>query len=591
MNYTPLHIYSHYSVRRGLNSPKEIIKHCKKLGIKAAALTDINNMSGCIEFYKAAKEAGIKPIIGCNLSTNQGSLVLIALNRKGYNELLKLTAKANSPKNKGIMPFTELSKFKLDNIITITGHEDSTLYKCIAQNFKIRDDCNFHINEHLNQLFALKFKEIYLELQFSEKDALADKIKDWYKLTCDENFKLIAAPRVYYLDKTDQELHKILISVDQNESIENLNKINSPFYKFFDGYDFYLPSEEEFRARINNDKAIENTNILADKVEDYDLAHLPTLPKFITPNKEESSEYFEKLCFEALDRKVEQNIVSKDKKKVYEDRINEEIEVFKDANLFDYFLIVRDIIKYAHSKGYLLGAGRGSVGGCLTGYLFDIHQMDSIKYGLLFARFFNAGRKGSLPDIDTDFPKRSRADIIQYIVNKYGKQNVMQIATYSTLMGRAALKAVFRAYGDISFAEMNEITKNIYDKAKISDELQQMADAGEEPSVIKWHLIHKGDALSAWCSIDKDGHLHGPLAKRFEQAIKLEGVICSLSKHAAGVVIGPEPIKNLAPIVYDPKENQQIIGCQHQDLEYIGLCKMDILGISTLDRLEGVNEI
>lgn len=585
--YSPLHIYSHYSVRRGLNTPKEIVKYCKKLGMTACALTDINNMSGCIEFYKAAKDNDIKPIIGCNITTDRGSLILIAKNRKGYDELLKITAKLNSSKNKGILPLEELGKFNLKNIVGINGHEDSTLYKTIVNNFTVVDNVEEKLDAHILELTKLGL-DYYIELQFSEKDKLGKEVRKLYEYHAPN---WIACPRVYYLEKQDQELHKILLSVDQNESIDNLNQINSGFYKFFDGYDYYLPTQEELESRINNKEAIENTNKLTDEIEDYGLAKMPTLPKFITPTKEESGKYFKKLCLESLNAKVGQKIISEEKIQEYKQRIEEEIDVFKDANLFDYFLIVRDIIQYARSKNYMIGPGRGSVGGCLTGYLLDIHHMDSIKYGLLFARFFNAGRKGSLPDIDTDFPKRSRADIIQYIINKYGKPNVMQIATYSTLMGRAALKAVFRAYGDISFAEMNEITKHIVDKAKISDELQQMADAGEEASVIKWCLQHKADALSAWCIIDKDGQLHGNLAKRFEQAIRLEGVICSLSKHAAGVVIGPEPLKNLAPIVYDPKEKQQIIGCQHQDLEYIGLCKMDILGISTLDRLEAVNDI
>lgn len=217
--------------------------------------------------------------------------------------------------------------------------------------------------------------------------------------------------------------------------------------------------------------------------------------------------------------------------------------------------------------------------------------MDSIKYGLIFSRFFNAGRKNSLPDIDTDFPTHSRQDIIQYIFKKYTTKNAMHIATYQTLMGRAAIKAVFRAHPELSFEEVNNITKNIVDKAKISDELQLVKDAGEEPSVIKWCLENKSEALSEWCTIDKDDKLDGPLAKRFDQAIRLEGVICAASKHAAGICLSKEPINTVCPIIYDAKENQQIIGCQFTELEYIGLTKIDVLGLSALDKLEGINDL
>jgi DNA polymerase-3 subunit alpha len=342
------------------------------------------------------------------------------------------------------------------------------------------------------------------------------------------------------------------------------------------------------KSSYDDFEATENTNKLADRVEDYDLAKPARIPDFKCPKKYTTESYFKELCTQGFNKKITGKIEDyENKKEIYFERVKMEIAVLKEANLFNYFLILRDIIDYAKSQGYLVGPGRGSVAGCLVAYLLDIHQIDSIKYDLIFERFFNKGRVGSLPDIDTDFPKRSRADIIKYITKKYGKDNVMQIATYSTLMGRAALKAVFRASKSVSFSEQNEITKNVVDKAKISDELQEM----EEPSVIRWCLINKKDELSPWCSINEDGRLDGPLAKEFEQAIKLEGVICNLSKHAAGVVIGPESLRNLVPVVYDSKDKQQIIGCQMNELEYVGLVKLDCLSLSTLDRLEDINEI
>lgn len=591
MNYTPLHVYSHYSLLRGLNSPKTIAKYCKKIGIESCALTDINNVSGCIEFYKACKENGIKPIIGSCVSTTEGSIILLAKNKLGYKELLQIIASLNSKKhynNSLIIPLDEISKFKLDNIICITGHEGSSLYNCITENFKIKENWQQNVEQYLGALKKL-FQNLYIEFQFSEQDTFSQEVRiALIAISIKYNLPEVICPRVYYLDKQDKELHKILLSIDTGKSIAELNQINDPLYKFFGEYKFHLPNINEFEE--SESVRLETSNLIAKEIEDYGIQQLPAMPKFKSGNDKTSEENFREEVAKGWNLKIKGNIPINEQQK-YKTRIEEEIAVFKETNLFDYFLIIKDIIDYAKSKNYLVGAGRGSVGGCLTSYLLGIHQLDSIKYNLLFERFYNKGRTTSLPDIDTDFEKRSRSDIINYIVQKYGKKNVMHIATYGTLMGRAALKAVFRAYKDISFAEQNEITKNIVDKAKISDELQLMKDAGEDTSVIKWCLKNRPNNFTNWCSLNEDGQLDGPLATRFEQAIKLEGVISTLSKHAAGICIGPESLKNLVSIIFDPKEKQQIIGCQFQDLEYAGLLKMDLLAISTLDRLKDINEV
>lgn len=583
-NYTPLHVYSHYSVGRGLANPKEIAAYAKKLGMNACALTDINNMAGCIEFYKACQKEKIKPIIGCTIMTEQGSIVLIALNKSGYNELLKITADLNSGKD--YLELAALLDYDLDNLIGIVGYEDSVLYRNMVSNFKIDENLNPAFNLMLELRNKFSDNNLFIDIQFSECDKLSSELKEKYKEVAGA-VQFISSPRVYYLEQDDKELHKILLSVSENESLDDMNKINHKLYKFFDGYKYYMPPAEEILT-FSNEEALQNTNKIADLVEDYQLAKPASIPEFKCPKNEDTEKYFRELCVKGFQKKLHDKLKKHDaKREYYYQRIEHEISVLKEANLFNYFLILRDIITYAKDKGYLVGPGRGSVAGCLVAYLLDIHQIDSIKYDLIFERFYNKGRAGSLPDIDTDFPKRCRGEIIKYITKKYGKENVMLIATYSTLMGRAALKAVFRANKNISFSEQNDITKNIVDKARISDELQEM----EEPSVIRWCLENKADELSAWCSIDDKGVLHGPLSKEFEQAIKLEGVICNASKHAAGVVIGPEPLRNLVPIIYDNKDKQQIIACQMNELEFIGLVKLDCLSLSTLDRLEDVNEI
>lgn len=589
--YIPLFVHSHYSVLQGLAKPKDIIAAAQERGMQAIALIDINNMSGAIEFYKTAKDKKIKPIIGTCITTNEGELVLIALNKAGYHELLQLVNVLNSKtcliNDKISITLDQLKELSLNNIICLTGHEGSTLYNKIIQDFKFRDNWEENTDIHLVYLSNIFKDRLYIELQYSECDKLSEQIKTEYiKLAFDFQIKLIACPRAYYINLYDQELHKILISTKENKSLKDLENINGENYKFFAGYNWYLPTNEEFCSIIKHDRAIENTNIIADMVEDYNLSLPASLPDFKCPKKLTAEEYFKQLCNEGWKTKILGRI-PKDQLQKYKDRIEEEIAVFKEANLFNYFLIVKDIIDYAISKNSLVGTGRGSIGGCLTGYLLGIHQIDSIKYNLIFSRFYNAGRKGSLPDIDTDFEPNSRDDIIKFIIKKYGKENAMQIATYSTLMGRHALKAVFKAYNDVGFAEQNEITKHIVDKAKISDQLQDMKDSGEEPSVIRWCLINKSEQFSNWCNIGVDGQLQGPLADRFEKAIKLEGINSATSVHAAGIVIAPKPLRELVPIVLS-KDKSQIIGCSMNDLDFVGVCKIDCLSLSTLSRLKDV---
>jgi DNA polymerase-3 subunit alpha len=197
-----------------------------------------------------------------------------------------------------------------------------------------------------------------------------------------------------------------------------------------------------------------------------------------------------------------------------------------------------------------------------------------------------------MPDIDVDVPINKRENIIEYIKNKYGHDKVSQMITFNTMKGRGALKDVLRVYGNISFEEMNKITKNIPDEAKIADELQEMKEEYGEASIIRWALENNADDLREWCYIDGENEeLQGPLAKRFEQAIRLEGTKSNQSKHAAGVVISQQPLNEICPMVYDSRNDQLIAGMEMQDLESIGIIKFDILGIAMLDKIMTIQDL
>jgi DNA polymerase III subunit alpha len=236
-----------------------------------------------------------------------------------------------------------------------------------------------------------------------------------------------------------------------------------------------------------------------------------------------------------------------------------------------------------------------SAAGCLVSYLIGITSIDPIKYNLIFDRFYNAGRNTkdriSMPDIDVDVPINKRELIIAYIKNKYGSDKVSQMVTFNTIKGRGALKDVLRVYGNVGFEEMNKITQNIPDEAKIADELQEMKDETGEASIIRWALENNADKLREWCYIDENGELQGPLAKRFEQAIRLEGTKSNQSKHAAGIAISAKPLNELCPMVYDSKNSQLIAGMEMQDLESIGIIKFDILGVAMLDKIMTIQDL
>jgi len=196
-----------------------------------------------------------------------------------------------------------------------------------------------------------------------------------------------------------------------------------------------------------------------------------------------------------------------------------------------------------------------------------------------------------MPDIDIDVPINKREEIISYIKKQYGEDKVSQMITFNTMKGRGALKEVLRVYGNITFDEMNKITKFIPDEAKIADELQEMREDTGEASIIRWALENNVDKLKEWCYINDEGQLSGPLAKRFEQAIRLEGTKSNQSKHAAGIVISKDPLRSVCPMVYDSKNKQSIAGMEMQDLESLGVIKFDVLGIAMLDKIMTISNI
>ena len=373
---------------------------------------------------------------------------------------------------------------------------------------------------------------------------------------------------------------------------------------FFRSDNYHIPSLEAMQV-MHTDEEINNTMVIADMCEEYDITNKPMLPKFPVPKKMSSEQYLYHLCQEGWTRRKEDiNRVirtSEHTKDEYGDRVKKELDILTEAGLSDYFLIVHDIIREAKERGEIVGAGRGSAAGSLVLYLLGVTEIDPIEYDLIFERFYNAGRNTkdhvSLPDVDMDFEIQNRDKTITYIKEKYGHDKVAQILTFSRMQGRGALKDVLRVHSACGFEEMNRITKWIPDEADISDQLQEMREADKDSggdgdaSIIMWALENNSDELKQWCYIDDNGDLQGSMSKRFEQAIRLEGTKRSQSKHAAGIVVSQQPLNEVAPLVFDKKSKEPIAGMEMGDLEAMGHVKFDILGIALLDKIHGVKRL
>lgn len=520
MNWTPLQTRTHFSLQQGYCKPEELVAKCSELGYLACAITDINTLAGAICFYKACKKHSIKPIIGCTFKIGTYSQTYVSKNKAGWYELIDIITTINS----------------------LDGEQAL---------------------EHLKRVVA--------------QDNLIP-ISD------------IEQTPIYYTEKTDADLHRILLCSGMKTTLSKVGqklrlKEDFPQKIFFTNTNFYLPDNEEIHNLYTSEQ-IASANRISDMCEEYDILNAPMLPQFECPEGYNSGEYLKELCRSGWKKLlIERGKVNDEHRhEQYLERVKKELNVILEADLSGYFLIVQDIVNHVRSRGWLPGPGRGSAAGCLVSYLVGITEIDPIEYGLIFERFYNAGRNVgghvSLPDIDVDVPAEQRDEVIAYIKQKYGDESVSQMITFNKLQGRAALKEVMRIDGTISFAEMNDVTKYIPNEADISDQLEDM----EERSIIKWALLNEPDKFVKWCKITTEGKLEGSLGPLFRQAIDMEGTIKSQGKHAAGVIISSQKLRNVCPMVKD-KSGNLVAGFEMGDLEDQGHVKFDILGIDLLNKV------
>lgn len=514
---------THFSLLRGFSKCDDLAKKCKEYGYTSCLLADIKTMSGAVDFHQSCIKNGIKPIIGCDFE----DFLLIAKNKQGWFDLISC-----------------VSNTTIDNIKKMSNKNNLL---CISSNDALKKS----------------FKENYIKYDHKQYP-------------------------VYYVERSDADCHRILLCSGMKTTLPKINqklRLKEEFENkiFFTSDEFFLRDPKASNIPSKDHKIMQK---LDEQCESYDLTSRPNLPKFNCPDGLSEDEYLRQLCRVGWSNKLVKGgkVSSEDSKSKYLNRIKHELDVILRANLSGYFLIVSDIVNEIGRMGWLAGPGRGSAAGCLVSYLVGITQVDPIEHGLIFERFYNEGRNTdgniSLPDIDVDVPAEYRDDIIDYIKQKYGRDNVSQMITFGRLQGRAALKEVLRISDVVSFAEMNEITKHVPNEAEISDQLELT----EDKSIINWALDNEPELLKNWCMKTENGQLEGPLADIFEKAIKIEGTNKSQGKHAAGVIISNSILKDICPMIED-KNQQMIAAFEMNDLECQGHVKFDILGIDLLSKV------
>ena len=539
MKWFPLCNYTHYSLQKGFSKPHNLAKKCSKNSYPACGIADYKSISGAVSFYQACINKDIKPIIGCSFD----GFSLFAKNKHGWLDLIELVSSIDTD---GVV-----DKKLLNN----TCSRKNLI--CVAED---------------QSKSPIKGEDFYVK---------SDSFMD-----------------IYYAEKEHAPLHRITLCSGMKTTLPKIkkalsNKEDVDNSVFFESNDFYLKDKAEISKILVDDPKMEVFDEIFNKCENYNILSQPMLPKFETPNNETQKNYLHQLARDGWTKLLADKVTSPEDKKVYGNRFRQEFQVIEDAKLFGYFLIVRDIIKYAEGQGWMVGPGRGSAAGCLISYLIGITQIDPIEFDLLFERFYNAGRNTedhiSLPDIDMDVPGGKRDDIILYLKEKYGFGNVSQMITFGRLQGRSALKEVLRVNAACGFSEMNEITKAIPDEAAISDQLAEMDE--EDRSIIKWSLLNHADELRDYCFVNDNGQLEGDYSDFFQQAIDIEGTFKTQGKHAAGVVISADELCKVCPMVNPKSGTEKIAGLEMADLEALGHVKFDVLGINLLDKLMMIKEL
>ena len=559
MEFTHLHVHTEYSLLDGSNKINEYVARVKELGMDSAAITDHGVMFGCIDFYRAAKAAGIKPILGCEVYVAPGSrfdkeigkeedryyhLVLLAENQEGYQNLMKIVSAG----------FVDGFYYKprVDLEILEKYHEGIiALSACLAGEVARNVTKGFYEE---SKKAALRYEEIFgkgnffLELQdhgIPEQQRVNQQL---VRMSRETGIELVATNDIHYTYSTDAEAHDILLCVQTGKRLADEDRMR------YEGGQYYVKSVEEMAALFPYaPQALENTHKIAMRCNVEIEFGVTKLPKFDVPQGYTAWEYLNKLCFDGLATRYSGDMEE------LEERLNYELNVIKNMGYVDF-------IRYARDHDIIVGPGRGSAAGSLVSYTLGITKLDPIKYNLLFERFLNPERV-SMPDIDVDFCFERRQEVIDYVVEKYGKDRVVQIVTFGTMAARGVIRDVGRVM-DLPYAQCDSIAKMIptelnitIEKAmKMNPELRGLYEADET------------------------------VKKLIDMSRRLEGLPRHTSMHAAGVVISQKPVVEYVPLSR-ASDGSLVTQFTMTTLEELGLLKMDFLGLRTLTVIQNAAKL
>lgn len=558
MSFAHLHVHTEFSLLDGSNKIKECVSRVKELGMNSVAITDHGVMFGVIDFYRAAKAAGIKPILGCEVYVAPGSrfdkeavgnnddryyhLVLLAENETGYYNLMKIVSRG----------FTEGYYYKprVDMELLEQYHEGIiALSACLAGEVQ-KNILRGMYGEA--KAAACRYKDIFgegnffLELQDHGMEEQKLVNQSLLRMSQETGIELVATNDIHYTYANDVKPHDILLCIQTGKKLADEDRMR------YEGGQYYIKSEEEMRKLFPYaQEAIDNTQKIADRCNVEIVFGEKKLPKYDVPDGFTSWEYLNKLCYEGLERRY-----PGDDPKIRE-RLEYELSVIKRMGYVDYFLIVWDFIKYARDHGISVGPGRGSAAGSIVSYCLGITSIDPLRYQLLFERFLNPERV-SMPDIDVDFCFERRQEVIDYVVRKYGTDRVVQIVTFGTMAARGVIRDVGRVM-DLPYAFVDGIAKMIPKELNIT----------------------LGKALQSSPDFKKAYDNDPQVKELIDMSMRLEGLPRHTSMHAAGVVISQKAVEEYVPLSVG-SDGSVVTQFTMTTLEELGLLKMDFLGLRTL---------
>ena len=560
MSFTHLHLHTEYSLLDGACRIPKLVERIKALGMTSCAITDHGVMYGCIDFYSAMKDAGIKPIIGCEvyvchdhldktseLARKRNHLILLSENIEGYHNLVKLVSRSYL---EGFHYKPRVDKAMLrqysEGLICLSACIAGEIPR--ALNAGDMDGAIALAREYAD-IYPDRF---YLELQSNSlpEQEIANKglleIADHLKLP------IVATNDCHYLNADDADAHEVLLCIQTQTTMDDPKRMR------FGTHDLYYKSGEEMEAVFGHlPQSLSNTAEIAERCNvELDMGH-HYFPVYKLPEGASLDSEFRRLAEEGLERRLEKhpNRANIDPQ-AYRDRLQYELKVILEMGFPGYFLIVQDFINWAKDHGIPVGPGRGSAAGSLVAWSLRITNLDPLPYNLLFERFLNAERV-SLPDIDVDFCERRRTEVIQHMVDTYGKDSVAQITTFGTMKAKGVVRDVGRALG-MSFAETDRIAKLVPDDLKMT--------------------INK--ALEAEPDLQNLYDTDPQVTELIDTALKVEGMPRHASTHAAGVVITPEPTDYYLPLATN--DGLPVTQFNMTEIEELGLLKMDFLGLRTL---------